>query len=116
MNVLFIVNDPAYGTEKAYNAFRLAMALQKGHPEVRVRIFLMADAVSSAVAGQNTPDGYYNLERMLKSVARRGEVALCGSCLDARGLSDTRFVDGVARGSMAQLAEWTIEAEKVLSF
>lgn len=117
MNVLLIINDPAYGTEKAYNALRLAMALQKDHAPTRLRVFLMADAVTAAVAGQKTPDGYYNLERMLRSVAHRGaEVALCGSCLDARGLADASFVSGAHRGSMALLAEWTAEADKVLTF
>ncbi len=116
MDILIIVNGPAYGTEKAYNALRLAMALQKEHADVRVRIFLMADAVSVGVAGQKTPDGYYNLERMLKSVARKGEVAMCGSCLDARGLAEAAFVAGASRGSMPQLATWTLEADKVLTF
>jgi uncharacterized protein involved in oxidation of intracellular sulfur len=116
MNILIIINDPAYGTEKAYNALRLAMALQKDHADVSLRVFLMADAVTAAVAGQKTPEGYYNLARMLRSVARNGEVALCGSCLDARGLGDATFVEGASRGSMPQLAAWTVEADKVLTF
>jgi uncharacterized protein involved in oxidation of intracellular sulfur len=53
---------------KAYNALRLAMALQKEHPSVEVWIFLMADAVGCALPNQNTPQGYYNIERMLSAV------------------------------------------------
>jgi uncharacterized protein involved in oxidation of intracellular sulfur len=117
MSVLFIVNDAPYGSEKAYNALRLAMALGKEQAEVRVRVFLMADAVATAVSGQTTPNGYYNLERMVRAVlAKGGEVALCGSCMDARGLKLDASVDGVQRGSMSQLARWTVEAEKVLVF
>jgi len=71
MKYLFIVNDGPYGTEKAYNAFRLAMAMQK-EVEADVRIFLMADAVANAVAGQNTPQGFYNIERMIKGVLAKG--------------------------------------------
>jgi len=71
MKYLFIVNDGPYGTEKAYNAFRLAMALQKGD-DTDVRVFLMADAVSNAVAGQDTPQGFYNIERMIKGVLAKG--------------------------------------------
>ncbi len=71
---LFILNDPPYGSERPYNALRLALDLAK-RPVVRVRVFLIGDAVSSAIAGQKTPNGYYNLERMLGSIARRGEVA-----------------------------------------
>jgi uncharacterized protein involved in oxidation of intracellular sulfur len=71
---LFIVNDAPYGSERPYNALRLALDLVK-RPEVQVRIFLTGDGVNCALAGQKTPEGYYNVERMLKSIARRGEVA-----------------------------------------
>jgi len=68
---LFIVNDGPYGTEKAYNALRLAMVMQK-EVAADVRVFLMADAVGNAVTGQNTPQGYYNVERMLKGILVKG--------------------------------------------
>ncbi len=71
---LFIINDGPYGSERPYNALRLAMRLGK-RPEAHVRVFLMGDGVSCAMAGQKTPEGYYNVERMLKSIARQGEVA-----------------------------------------
>ena len=117
MNILIIINDPPYGTEKAYNALRLAMAIQKEHEDVQLRVFLMADAVGVASKGQTTPQGYYNLERMLKSVLKRGgDVSLCGSCTDARGLGQDAWIEGAARGSMSQLAEWTVEADKVVVF
>ena len=68
MKILFILNDAPYGSEKVYNALRLAMKLQQEHAEVEIRIFLMADAVSAALPAQSTPQGYYNIERMLKAV------------------------------------------------
>jgi len=71
---LFVVNDSPYGNERPYNALRLAMQLAK-RPESQVRVFLIGDGVNCAIAGQKTPDGYYNVERMLKSLARNGEVA-----------------------------------------
>jgi uncharacterized protein involved in oxidation of intracellular sulfur len=70
---LFIVNDAPYGNERPYNALRLALDLVKH--EAHVRVFLVGDGVNCAVAGQKTPEGYYNVERMLKPIARRGEVA-----------------------------------------
>ena len=73
-NYLLIVNDAPYGNERPYNALRLALNLVK-RPEVNVRVFLMGDGVNCAVCGQKTPDGYYNVERMLQSIARRGAVA-----------------------------------------
>jgi len=74
MNTLFIVNDAPYGNERPYNALRLAMNLAK-REGVRLRLFLMGDGVQCAIAGQTTPEGYYNIERMLKSILRSGEVA-----------------------------------------
>ena len=117
MNTLIIINDSPYGTEKAYNALRLAMTLQKEHHEVRLRVFLLADGVVCSASGQVTPNGYYNLERMLRAVITRGaEVSFCGSCADARGLKQENLVDGADRGTMSQLALWTAEADKVVVF
>jgi uncharacterized protein involved in oxidation of intracellular sulfur len=72
--VLFIINDGPYGNERAYNALRLAMNIVK-HPEATVRVFLTGDGVACAKQGQKTPAGFYNIERMLKPLVRRGEVA-----------------------------------------
>jgi uncharacterized protein involved in oxidation of intracellular sulfur len=113
---LFILNDPAYGTERSYNALRLAMTLQTQESEAEVSVFLMGDAVVCAKAGQKTPDGYYNLQRMLKAVVRKGEVLLCGTCMDARGMAETEVMDGARRSSMSELTERTAEADKTLVF
>jgi len=117
MKCLFIVNDPPYGTERVYNAVRLAQALLKRDPATQVTVFLMADAVLAAKAQQKTPDGYYNVERMLKRVlAGKGVVLLCGTCMDARGISDTELMDGARRSTMDELASATVEADRVLVF
>ena len=117
MTNLFIINDPPYGTERVYNALRLAHALLKKDPATQVTVFLMADAVIAAMAGQKTPDGYYNVERMLKRVlAGNGKVLLCGTCMDARGLDDAALMAGVRRSTMDELATTTAEADKILIF
>jgi len=117
MKAVIIINDPPYGTERVYNALRLAHALQKKGPEVEVTVFLMADAVTAAKAGQKTPDGYYNVERMLRRVlAGKGQVLLCGTCMDARGMTDNDVMDGARRSNMDELAAATIEADKVIVF
>jgi len=117
VNILFIINDAPYGTEKAYNALRLGMTLQKEHPGVEVWIFLMADAVGCALPGQSTPNGYYNLEKMLKSLLNQGaQVKVCGSCVDARGIRPLPLIAGCQFSKMSELAQWTIEADKVLTF
>lgn len=71
---LFVINDSPYGNERPFNALRLASNLVK-RPELDVRVFLVGDGVNGAISGQKTPNGYYNIERMMKSVATRGEVA-----------------------------------------
>ncbi len=67
---LIILNDAPYGTERSYNGMRLANSLSKGEDD-EVRVFLIGDAAICAKRGQQTPNGYYNLERMLKVAARQ---------------------------------------------
>jgi uncharacterized protein involved in oxidation of intracellular sulfur len=115
--ILIIINDAPYGTEKAYNALRLAIQLGKDHEDAEVRVFLMADAASCALANQHTPNGYYNIERMLKSVISRGAmVKICGSCADARGLKDATLIEGAGISTMAELATWVADSDSVLTF
>ncbi len=117
MKVLFILNDPPYGTERCYNALRLAHSLLKRTPEIEITIFLMADAALCAKRGQNTPNGYYNLERMLKRVLTgKGRVLLCGTCMDARGIGEAELMEGARRSSMDELTASTVEVDKVFTF
>jgi uncharacterized protein involved in oxidation of intracellular sulfur len=76
----------------------------------------MADAVACAKSGQKVPQGYYNLELMVKAVARGGDVLLCGTCLDARGIDDAELIEGTRRSTMDALAEATLAADRVLVF
>lgn len=116
MNTLFILNDPPYGTERSYNALRLARSLlDKGASGVKV--FLMGDAAACAHGGQKVPQGYYNIADMLGGVLRRGgAVSVCGSCMDARGITADELVAGAERGSMDVLSAWTADADKVIVF
>ena len=116
MKTLFILNDPAYGTERSYNGLRLAASLAK-RDDNEVRVFLIGDAVSCAMADQKVPDGYYHLDRMILSAARHGaEVGCCGTCMDARGITDEMLAKGARRSTLDELAEWTAWAEKVVTF
>ncbi|MFU4581400.1 DsrE/DsrF/TusD sulfur relay family protein [Pseudomonas aeruginosa] len=114
-SILFIINDSPYGSERPYNALRLAGTLSAREGQ-QVRVFLLADAVACARTGQKVPEGYYNLELMLGKVLRRGEVGLCGTCMDARGMTEADMIEGTRRSTLAQLADWTAEADKVLVF
>jgi len=113
---LIIPNDPPYGTERSYNGLQLAMSLSK-REGAELRLFLMADSVGCAKAEQKTPSGYYNLERMIKSlIVSKIPVGVCGSCLNARGLAETDLLQGVHRSSMEELTDWTVWADKVIVF
>lgn len=116
MEVLLILNDPPYGTERSYNGLRLAHALAR-QSDVHVRVFLIGDAAAGARAGQKVPTGYYNIEQMISGVVRRGgEIGVCGTCMDARGIGDDALCCGAHRSSMDELAGWTVAADKALVF
>ncbi len=117
MKILFVINDPPYGTERIYNALRLAHAMLKKESQTEVTIFLQADSVVATKAGQKTPDGYHNVERMLKRVLTGdGKVLLCGTCMDARGIDDAALMAGAHRSTMDELGAARAEADKVLVF
>ncbi len=115
MTTLFILNDPPYGTERSYNGLRLAASLAK--KGAAVSVFLIGDAAACAKRGQKVPSGYYNLEVILGNVMRNsGTIGVCGSCMDARGMTDGDIIEGTHRSSMDELTEWTASADKVLVF
>ena len=113
---LIILNDPPYGTERSYNGLRLARSLLNTN-EAEVKVFLMGDAASCAKGGQKVPSGFYNIGDMLGAVLRRGgDIGVCGTCMDARGITAELLIEGANRSTMAQLTEWTAAADKVLVF
>lgn len=113
---LFILNDPPYGTERSYNALRLAGALSKRDGE-EVKVFLIGDAASCAKAHQKVPQGYYNVEVMLRTATKHGaEIGVCGSCMDARGIAEGELAEGSHRSTLEQLTDWTLWADHRLVF
>lgn len=116
MKSLIIINDAPYGTERCYNALRIAHALLK-QENAEVSVFLMADAVTAAMPGQKTPEGYYNIERMLKRVILgNGSVMLCGTCMEARGLQAETLLAGASVSNMGELADLIAAADRILTF
>ena len=113
---LLILNDAPYGTERSYNGLRLADSLARREGE-QVRVFLIGDAASCAKSGQKVPQGYYKIENMLRPVVRGdGLIGVCGSCMDARGLTDDMLAEGCRRSTMDELADWTLWADRVIVF
>ncbi len=113
---LFILNDAPYGSERSYNALRLAGALSKREGEL-LKVFLIGDAAACAKGQQKVPQGFYNIEVMLRSAARRGaEIGVCGTCMDARGIADAELAEGAKRSTLDELVTWTQWADKTLTF
>lgn len=113
---LFILNDPPYGTERSYNALRLAGALSKRDGE-EVQVFLLGDAASCAKKDQKVPQGYYNTEVMLRNVGRHGgAIGVCGTYMDARGIADAEWTDTTHRSSLEELTNWVQWADRTLVF
>lgn len=103
-------------TERSYNGLRLAGSLAKAEDTI-VKVLLIGDAASCALAGQTTPNGYYNIERMLKVLVAKGaQIGVCGSCMDARGIKAEALIEGTHRNSMEELTAWTQEVDKALAF
>ena len=116
MQALLILNDAPYGSERIYNGLRLASTLARSSDH-QVRVFLLGDAAGCAKAGQKTPEGFYNAQLMLDQIVRRnGQVGVCGTCLDARGIRAEELAEGLRRSTMDELAQWTAWADRVLVF
>ncbi len=116
MEVLIVVQDSPYGSERPYQALRMAGALLKLEDDLELTVYLTSDAVQCAKKGQVTPDGYYNVERMLKPVLRKGMVLCCRRCMEARGLTDDDLMDGIRQVRLAEAANMVLEADKVLTY
>jgi uncharacterized protein involved in oxidation of intracellular sulfur len=86
-------------------------------PENQVRVFLIGDAVACGKVGQKVAEGFYNIQLMVDRVVRsKGQVGVCGSCMDARGIGVSELSGGAQRSSMDELAQWTQWADKVVVF
>jgi uncharacterized protein involved in oxidation of intracellular sulfur len=116
MQLLIIIHDAPYGSERPYQALRLADALLKIEDDLDLTIYLTADAVAVAKKGQKTPDGYYNLERMLKPVLRKGSVMACRMCMEARGMTAEDLMEGVLETRLGDLAQIVLEADRTLVY
>ncbi len=116
MKNLFILNDAPYGSERSYNGLRLAGALSKAEGE-EVKLFLLGDAAACAKRGQKVAEGFYNIQLMLGRVVRnKAEVGVCGTCMDARAITDAELLEGTRRSTLAELTAWTQWAGKVIAF
>ncbi|MEE3699629.1 DsrE/DsrF/TusD sulfur relay family protein [Mannheimia haemolytica] len=115
--LLFIINSAPYGNETFFSALRLALQIQEQYKaNTEIKLFLMSDAVTAGLAKQNPAEGYH-IQQMLEILTAQGaNVKLCKTCTNARGITDLPLADGVEIGTLIELADWTIQADKVLNF
>lgn len=117
-SVLIIVHAPAYGSERMLSALRLATAILGQELEtVDLRIFMMSDAVTVGLPNQPAAASGGGLQQMLEGLIERGaQIRLCRTCALARGVADLALIPGVSIGTLAELAETVLSADKVISF
>ncbi|NDJ57897.1 hypothetical protein GWD52_13010 [Enterobacteriaceae bacterium 4M9] len=114
--IVIIANGAAYGSESLFNSLRLAIALREQDDAPQLQLFLMSDAVTAGLRGQRPAEGY-NIQQMLEILTAQGvAVKLCKTCTDGRGITSLPLVDGVEIGTLVELAQWTLAADKVLTF
>jgi uncharacterized protein involved in oxidation of intracellular sulfur len=118
MSTLIIFNHQPYdGSDVAWNGLRLAKTLMDNNQEVR--IFLMNDSVDLARESTIKPDNYdYDLVQLLKQMYNEGaKLKVCGTCQARCGINKNQpyFSDDI-KGTMNDLAMWTMESDKVLTF
>ncbi len=78
---------------------------------------LVTDAVACARRGQKTPDGYHNIERVLKRFASAShKILLCRTCKDARGLAEADLTDRAQCSTIDEPAAELLDPDKVIVF
>ena len=97
---LFLTATP-FGSQSASTVFNLAeAALDQGYG---VNLFLSADAVYCAAAGQKAA-GLPPVGERLVGLSEKGlRVDLCGSCLQLRGLKREQRIEGPQPSSLKNL-------------
>lgn len=117
MAYLLVLNDSPYGSQRTYNALRLAGVLAKSSTSSEVAIFLLGDGVVSGLRRESPADASYNIQEMLRLLAAQGmSIGACRTCLEARGIDDSSLVAGIKRRTLDDLRNWIEGAAKVLVF
>ncbi|QIZ78715.1 DsrE/DsrF/TusD sulfur relay family protein [Ferrimonas lipolytica] len=115
-SILLVAHDGPYGSEKLYNALRMAIAMEEhSTTPVTQRLFLMSDAVTAALSQQKTPDFSVHIGQMLEILLAQGvSIHMCKTCVEARGITPERCIDGVEVATLVELTQWTLDSDKVI--
>lgn len=114
--ILIIVHAPPYGSERCLSALRVATALASSDDKPEVSLFLMSDATILGLPNQSDAGGN-GLQSMVEQLVAQGvEIRCCRTCALARGIAELPMIAGVSIGTLVELAEATLAADKVLTF
>ena len=116
MNTLILFNHQPYnGSDVTWNGLRLADKLLG--TDMEVRIFLMNDSVDLAREAAKPPKDYFDLGQMLKELIAKGvPVKVCGTCKARCGIhKNAPYFEGTNEATMAELAEWVGQADKIIT-
>jgi len=115
-NILIIIHAAPYGSERCLSGLRLATALAGSEAKPQVRVFLMSDATVLGLPNQQ--DGATNgLQGMVETLVNHGvQIRSCRTCAMARGIAELPLIPGVSIGTLVELAEATLAADKVVTF
>jgi uncharacterized protein involved in oxidation of intracellular sulfur len=106
---------PYDGTDGLWHALRIAtFAYEAG---MDVKLFLISDGVYLAHESIEDTSGEFKLVKLLGKVVEQGsDVAACGTCSGMRGLAEDDLRPGVAEGTMGTLMNWTVWADKIVTY
>jgi uncharacterized protein involved in oxidation of intracellular sulfur len=114
-SVLLILSHAPFDGDVTWNALRLAATLAER--KASVRIFVMNDAIDLVRDG-GMPEGYeFDLQAMLRGLLPRGgRVKVCTTCVNRCGIGHGEVIPEVTLSTMADLAEWVVDSDRVVVF
>lgn len=114
--IVIIIHAPPYGSERCLSALRLATALVSCDQKPELQLFLMSDA--TVLGLPNQVDGTGNgLQGMVEELVSHGvSVRVCRTCAFARGIGELPLIPGASIGTLGELAQATLAADKVITF
>lgn len=118
MSVIMILSTKPYdGTDKTWNALRLANNLLE--KKVELKIFLINDAIDLAKdACRKGENDEHDLVIEMKKVINHGaQVKACANSQNKCGQYKNEFYyDSSLKGTIYDLSDWIIISNKVISF
>lgn len=113
--VLIILSHGAYDGDTTWNALRLASTLlERKSP---VRIFVMNDAIDVVRQGAASEGAEFDLQSIMSALLPKGgRIKICTTCINRCGIGQGEVIPEAIMATMADLAAWIVESERVLVF